>query len=92
MSKIRRRRTSALPFLLADLTLASWEVIARRSAMMLGQTCTPAEYRRMVREKTAAAMATGRLLALGKTSPAALVAPWHSRATANVTRLRKRGK
>jgi hypothetical protein len=77
---------------MAQLTLASWEVIARRGMMMLTDTCSPAEYRRMVREKQAAAAASAAKLVSsgGRASLAALMAPWHSRATANVKRLRKR--
>ncbi len=77
---------------MAQLAIASWEVIARRSLMMLGNSCSPAEYRRMVAEKHAAAMASAATLARsGGSAPlAALLAPWHSRAAANVRRLRKR--
>lgn len=54
-------------------------------------TCTPAEYRRMVREKAAAALETGRLLSSPKgASAVALLRPWHSRATRNAKRLRRR--
>lgn len=62
----------------------------RRTLMMAQGTCTPAEYRRMVREKVQAAAASGRVLARGGRSPAALLAPWHGRATRNAKRLRKR--
>ena len=78
--------------MLAELSLASWETVARRSVMMARGTCSPAEYRRMVAEKTAATLEMAGLLARRghPASPAALLAPWHMRATANAKRLRKR--
>lgn len=86
-----RRRRSAFPTLkMAQLGMASWQVILRRTAMMAGNTCSPAEYQRMVAEKTAAMLATGTRLATGRASMSALIAPWHSRATANAKRLRKK--
>lgn len=76
--------------MMAELAWASWETIARRSLMMAQSTCSPAEYRRMVREKAAAAAESGRVLSSPKgTSAAALLKPWHSRATANAKRLRR---
>ncbi len=77
---------------MAELAFASWEVIARRSWMMATNACSPAEYQKMVHEKTAATMATASLLARGpgRASVGALLAPWHSRATANAKRLRRR--
>jgi hypothetical protein len=92
MTRRIRRSSATVPLVMAQLTMASWEVIARRSMMMLANTCSPAEYRRMVREKQAAAAATATRVAMtgGAASLGALLAPWHSRATANVKRLRKR--
>ncbi|HKM63718.1 MAG TPA: hypothetical protein VJY39_14625 [Acidisphaera sp.] len=87
---MKRRRTSPpLPLMLAELSLASWETIARRSLLMAQRTCSPLEYSRMVTEKAAATAETAAALARGA-SAAALLAPWHSRATANAKRLRKR--
>jgi hypothetical protein len=40
--------------MMADLVMASWETIARRTAMIARGACTPAEYQRMVTEKAAA--------------------------------------
>ena len=56
----RRKRGSALalPTMMAELSVASYEVIARRMLMMATGTCSPAEYKRMVHEKTAAATST----------------------------------
>jgi hypothetical protein len=78
--------------MLTQLAMASWEVIGRRSLMALTNTCSAAEYRRMVREKQAAALASATKFATsgGAVSMAAMLAPWHVRATANVRRLRKR--
>ncbi len=49
-------------------------------------------YRRMVTEKADAARLAGTALARsrGKVGPAAILAPWHHRATANARRLRKK--
>lgn len=86
----RKRRRTPLPLMLAQLSLASWEVIGRRSGMMLRDACSPAEYRRMVSEKMAASMLTAARIAGGRATPQGLLTPWHSRATANAKRLRKR--
>ena len=40
--------------MMAEMMLASWETIARRTLLIARDTCTPAEYRRMVIEKAAA--------------------------------------
>jgi hypothetical protein len=78
--------------MLAELMVASWETIARRTWMMASGSCSPAEYRRMVTEKTTAAYRSGRALAsgVGDRAMRAALAPWHRRATANAKRLRKR--
>lgn len=89
---MKRRRTSPpLPLMLAELSLASWETIARRSLLMAQRTCSPREYTRMVAEKAAATAETAAVLARSgrRASAAALLAPWHARATANAKRLRK---
>ncbi len=73
----------------AELAWASWETIMHRTMMMAQCTCLPAEYRRMLDEKTAAALEIGGLLlAPNGASAEALLTPWHSRATANAKRLR----
>lgn len=89
----KRRKTVPLPLMVAELTASSWETVARRTWMMARGTCSPAEYQRMVAEKTAAACLTGFGLATGthRGSVAALLDPWHSRATANAKRLRRKG-
>ena len=74
----------------AELVWASWETIARRSLMIAQSTCSPAEYQKMLSEKTAAAIEIGVVLASPMSaSAAALLQPWHSRATANAKRLRR---
>ena len=73
----------------AELAWASWETILRRTFMMAQSTCSSAEYHRMLHEKAAAALEiSGLLLSPGGASAEALLAPWHSRATANAKRLR----
>lgn len=87
----KRRKAKALPALLTSLGAASLQTIALRSAMMASGTCSAAEYRRMVREKmTAAAQSSLRMCAWPLASPAALLAPWHGKATANAGRLSRR--
>ncbi len=73
----------------AELAWASWETVVRRTVMMAQSTCSPAEYQRMLDEKTAAALEIGGLLfSPYGASAEALLTPWHSRATANAKRLR----
>ncbi len=76
-----------LPFLMARLTMDSWETIFHRTMMMAQGTCTLAEYQRMVSEKTAAVQSSMVALATGQ-SPAAVLAPFARRAGANAKRLR----
>jgi hypothetical protein len=88
----KRRKTSSLPVMMTDLMLASRETLARRTLLIARNKCSPAEYRRMVREKGAAASISGlRLISGGgRASMASVLAPWHSRAVANAKRLRKK--
>ncbi len=90
MKSNQRYSPLSAPLMLAELAWASWETIARRSIMIAQSTCSVAEYQTMVSEKTAAAMEIGMMLAspAGATA-AALLEPWHSRATANAKRLRR---
>jgi len=73
--------------MMAELMVASWETISRRTAMIARGTCTPAEYQRMVMEKAAALQQSAIAVMTGRGKKAAL-APWHKRATANARRLR----
>jgi len=89
MKRLSRRRTRALPLLMAELAMASWETIARRTAMIARGTCTPAEYQRMVAEKAAALQQSAIAVMTGR-GKKAMLAPWHKRATANARRLRRK--
>jgi len=88
-----RKRGSpfTLPTMMAELGFASFEVVARRSLLMATGACSPAEYQRMMHEKMAAATSAILRLATsgGFASASSLLAPWHSRATANAKRLRR---
>jgi hypothetical protein len=90
MKSGRRRKSVPLPFLLTDLTLASWETITRRTLMAAQNQCSPWEYQRMIQEKAEAAAESGWRLfqSGGKASFASLLAPWARRAAANAKRLR----
>ena len=87
MRKSVRRRKRALPLMIAEMMLASWETIARRTLLIARNTCTSSEYRRMVIEKVAALQRSTLAVMSGRGARAAL-APWHLRATANAKRLR----
>ena len=90
MPQRKRPVPPPLPLLFAELAFASWETMARRWLMMLNGTCSPAEYARMVFEKTAAVQATALALSRPRRKIRSAVAPWHRRAKANAARLRKR--
>ena len=85
----KRHAALSTPFMMAELAWASWETIARRSLMMAQNTCSAAEYNRMVAEKTAAMLDISRALISPGVSAEALLKPLHSRATANAKRLRR---
>lgn len=91
MTKRRQHQSTFLPIRMLELTLASWETIYHRTLMMGRGTCSPAEYARMVREKADAFRRSSALLSGSKPPPlSALIEPWHSKATANARRLRRR--
>lgn len=88
-----RRKKTPLPLMLAEMALSSWETIAHRTAMMASGRCSDREYRRMVEEKMRAAQHSGVSLMTGAFAPDLLfrmMRPWHSGATRNAQRLRKR--
>jgi hypothetical protein len=89
MLKSAHRRKRALPLMMTELMLASWETIARRTLMIAQNTCSPAEYKRMVIEKVAA-LQSSTLAAMSGRGTRALMAPWQLRATANAKRLRRK--
>ena len=89
MKRLARGRARTFPGLMAELAMASWETIARRTAMIARGTCTPAEYQRMVIEKAGALQQSAMAVMTGRGKKAVL-APWHKRATANARRLRRK--
>ena len=88
----RYRRSVLWPVTIAELSLASWETILRRTTLISSGRCFPAEYQRMVQEKADAfrqnVIALSR--STGALSATALIAPWHRRAVANARRLRRK--
>ncbi len=78
-----------LPQMLAELALSSWETVARRAVLMAWGQCSAAEYSSMVSEKLGAVQASTLTMLFGGTA-AAVLAPWHTGATANAKRLRTR--
>ena len=88
---MRQRAPASLPQMMMELAFASWETIGRRTLMMAQGTCSVAEYSRMMREKMVASERSVALLLRSGPVPdwAALVAPWHRRATSNARRLRR---
>jgi hypothetical protein len=89
MRKSIHRRKRALTLIMAEMIVASWETIARRTLMIAQNTCTSAEYKRMVIEK-AAALQHSTLAVMSGRGTRAVLAPWHPRATANAKRLRRK--
>jgi hypothetical protein len=91
MTRKPRRRRVALPLLFTELAFASWETIVRRGLLMATGGCSPAEYRRMIDEKTDAAWTAGLAVATGQPGDAlhAAFAPYHRSATKNAKRLRR---
>ena len=75
--------------MMARLTAASWETIFHRTVMMSLGTCSAAEYQRMAMEKAEAAQTSLTALMTGGT-PAAILAPYVTRARANAKRLRRK--
>jgi len=74
---------------MAQLAVASWETIARRTLMMAQGACTAAEYRRMAAEKVAAVQISAAALLRGR-GQTAVLAPFVVRARANAKRLRRK--
>ena len=64
----------------------------RRTLLIAQSDCSPAEYRRMVKEKAEAVAASSLALIAngGNVSVSSLLMPWYRRANANAKRLRKR--
>jgi hypothetical protein len=74
---------------MAQMTAAFWETIIRRSVLMARGACSAVERQRMVVEKVAATQTAARALIGGK-GPAAMLAPFASRARSNARRLRRK--
>ena len=77
----------ALPIMMTELAMASWETIWHRTALIVTGDCTNAEYGRMVNEKMHAMQQASCALMAGKDTEAVL-RPFHKHATANAKRLR----
>lgn len=77
----------ALPIMMTELAVASWETIWHRTALMATGACTTDEYERMLHEKTRALQLATVALMTGQDAEAVLH-PFHKRATANARRLR----
>jgi hypothetical protein len=77
----------ALPIMMTELAMASWETIWHRTALMANGTCTLAEYESMLSEKMGAMTQASAALFAGK-EPADVLRPFHNKATANAKRLR----
>ncbi len=90
MKSSKSSTATFLPWMMTDLMLSSWETLARRTLLMAQNTCSPAEYQRMITEKTQAATETSLKLLTGDYSAASLMSPWLKRSKANATRLRKK--
>ena len=89
MKRLTHRRRRALPMMMAELAMASWETIARRTALIGRGACTPAEYQRMIIEK-AAALERSAMAMMTARGAKAMLAPWHKRAAANARRPRRK--
>ena len=85
---MRKRRSRNLTGMMTQLTMASWETIFHRGMLMARGTCSPAEYRRRVAEKTAAMQASATALMTGRGQAAALK-PFLVKSRANARRLRR---
>jgi hypothetical protein len=89
MRKRNRGSSFMLPMVMARLTAASMETIMHRTRMMALGTCSAAEYQRMVLEKADAAR-HAMLKCMTGCSPAAILAPYLTRARSNAKRLRRK--
>jgi hypothetical protein len=90
MKSHKKRAAPPLPFMLAEMAVASWETMMIRSMMMATGNCSMIEYQRMVLEKTHAAQLSAKAMMASNGDVEGALAPWHSRAVANAKRLRRR--
>jgi hypothetical protein len=78
----------ALPIMVAELAMHSWETMLHRTALIVRGTCTADEFTRMAVEKVAALEDAMAALANGG-SHEDLIDPFLRRARENAERLRK---
>jgi hypothetical protein len=78
----------AVPIMVAELAMHSWETMLRRAAMMAQGTCTADEYTRMGIEKVAAIEDALAAFIRGG-GQAEMIDPFLKRARENAIRLRK---
>jgi len=77
-----------LPMIWAEMAVASWETIWHRTTLFATGQLTPEECERMVAEKMHAAEQAATAMLSGH-APELVLAPYHSRVTANARRLRE---
>ena len=74
--------------MLAELSIASWQTMAYRTGMMMLDTCSGAEYQKMLSEKIQAAQESALAAMTPSDDPfSAALAPWLRAASANAKRL-----
>lgn len=83
-----KKTPAAVPVMMTELMLASWETIFHRSLLIAQGACSAAEYQRMVMEKAAAMQASSLAMMMGKGHDA-VVRPYLKAARANARRLRR---
>jgi hypothetical protein len=77
---------SSIPLMSMQVAIYSWETIARRTMMMANGTCSPAEYQKMIAEKSKAMLDSA--VAMSSGNVVAALKPWHTAARASARRLR----
>jgi hypothetical protein len=92
MTSKKPRGAEALPLMMTQLALSSFETVLRRSWLIASGTCSYAEYQRMLLEKVEAAGHSAKAVARVPDAGylVQIVSPWHAGATANAKRLRRR--
>ncbi len=78
----------ALPMMMTELAMASWETVWHRTALMATGACSMAEYERMLGEKMKAVQQSSAALLAGHDAEA-VIRPFHKRAVSNAKRLRE---
>lgn len=88
MTKYPSSSAFALPMMMTQLAMASWETIFHRTMMVVQGTCSAAEYQRMTTEKIVAVQQSMWALGTGG-SHVQVLAPFVTRTRANARRLRR---